>query len=1329
MSTPGTFLNTCEHGTDIDWARQPGYPVALAPEFVQIGTGTDAFEVAVAVAIPEDRAPKAEDVRALWKARWNRRAAPVALVVAYKDTLGAWKASVCGTKDDPAVITNLDLGQVDRICCATLAAPDPASADRTFHRLLVGQKDALVAGLTNSGLFASHELRHGVPNRPDFTAARTAAQPLLTARGADLIRGLGFSMTPHGSMATILSADGANRAVAVLLDEHEVFDRASDRFGATSPVAQGMAIATAQNLPWLLITKGTQIRLYPTNPDLGVGRKGQAETYTEIDLALLAEADAAYLTLLFSAAALAEDGSAHEILAASADHAAALGARLRTRVYHDVVPELAVAVANEMGAETDEDLAEAYHRTLTILFRLLFVAYAEDRGLLPYQRNPRYTRKALKTLAREFADDPDAEFDPDATDRWEDLLAVWKAVDDGNKEWGVPAYNGGLFAADENHLTGQAIAQMTLTNAQIGPALRDLLIDKGDDGTLGPVDFRSLSVREFGTIYEGLLESSLSVAPTDLVIDPDTDAYLPAAPGQEPAVSEGDIYFHNASGARKATGSYFTKKFAVEHLLESALEPALTAHLAKVEQHRAAGDQAKAAETFFDFRIADLAMGSGHFLVAAIDRIERRLSAYLVEHPLPAVNDEIARLAMAATDALGPNMADIEIETSALLRRQIARRCIYGLDLNLMAVELARLGIWIHTFVPGLPMSALDHGLVVGSSLSGIGTVDEVLDVLEPDRNPDQPSLFSEQFTSELGAARDRLLRVARTAEATKAEVRAASKAHRQALDEAADAKALMDAAVAVRLGIADLPASVDLALNTGRRADVQQQMEDLQVTHLPYRFPEVFLRENPGFDVLIGNPPWEKVRHEPTQFWVIRDPGLRALKGTKRDQRIAWLRANRPQDAEEERQEMARREVLKGLLAVSYKWQKSQHYDFAKVFAERNMTLLRSSGSLGVVLPQALLVLGGWSPIRSRMIRDHHMRTYPLRNKTEWLFDSVHQQLTICLVTLTPGRGVTVHAAADSLTRFRDEQGKPGLDLTVEALTDLSEELNVPWFEQPGDPDIFLQMAAHPHLGTATGWVTGFADSTRWDFSGSGKHKTYATEQDTPGAWRVTMTRHVDAYAMTDDPEGKRIARPTALAALGAGVELRNGQPIVNAAHPPLIYRFPTNNDNSRTLIATALPDSGWLFSKGYAHGVRMPEDTPLRDILALLGYLNSVPADWWARRFVDRHLGKRIIEGMPLPDWSETERDAVAHLVTGLLRGHGYTTIAGGRALPDVPASADPIADRAAIDAAAMRGFRLTPAQVETMCADFEVKDDALPTRQRELIRAHLSAQEALV
>ena len=173
-------------------------------------------------------------------------------------------------------------------------------------------------------------------------------------------------------------------------------------------------------------------------------------------------------------------------------------------------------------------------------------------------------------------DDLDAGFSVTSTSMWTDLTQVWDVIDTGDLEgMGVPAYNGGLFTRDaDKNPSGAATYGLRLTNDQVGPVLRGLLIDETADGVPGMVDFRSLSVREFGTIYEGLLASGLGIAETDLTID-SNDTFVPAGKGHPIAVTAGSVYFHSRSGSRKATGSYFTKPFAVEHLLDTALEPAL----------------------------------------------------------------------------------------------------------------------------------------------------------------------------------------------------------------------------------------------------------------------------------------------------------------------------------------------------------------------------------------------------------------------------------------------------------------------------------------------------------------------------------------------------------------------------------------------------------------------------------------------------------------------------------------------------------------------------------------------------------------------------------
>ena len=648
------------------------------------------------------------------------------LVVQYP-ARGETKVSLCGPAgEQPAVYHDVEVSQAERLAGVALGEPNRHAATR-FLLAALPELDSRMPGLRNVGLLATQELRVGVPQMAEWPDATGRARPLLGLRGQGLVKGLGFGVEMLSTGTSILTVDGRNRAVAVFCDDDEPFDAPARRFAGASPVSRGLADADRLGADWVVLTRAAEIRLYAARPDTGVGRKGRAETFVEANLSLLPAEFAGYLHVLFSADALSAGGLIEGILERSADFAADLAVRLRERVYFKTVPALASALARRLGHEaTPSHLDDAYEQVMVILFRLLFVAYAEDKDLLPYRTNSHYADHSLKLRARRLTEDRRAgraDYDESATDLWDDVRQLWRAVDTGNSGWGVPAYDGGLFSHEPDvSPSGAALATLQLTDAEFAPALSALLVDEGDEG-YGPVDFRLLSVREFGTIYEGLLESTLAVAQDDLAVRKvkGQEQYVPAKANDPVEVPAGAAYLHNRSGVRKATGSYFTKPFAVEHLLEHALRPALDDHVARLDALAATGDDASLAEAFFDFRCADIAI-EGHFLVAALDRIEARLSAWLAQHPVPGVSAELDRLRDTALAALGDRGVGVEIESGSLLRRQVARHCIYGVDRNRVAVELARLSIWVHTFVPGLPLSLLDHNLICGNSLTGIGT-------------------------------------------------------------------------------------------------------------------------------------------------------------------------------------------------------------------------------------------------------------------------------------------------------------------------------------------------------------------------------------------------------------------------------------------------------------------------------------------------------------------------------------------------------------------------------------------------------------------------------
>ncbi len=1057
----------------VRWAAPEGFPGTLRQAGLFAQDAPSGLEV---VLVETRRGPNAAVMRLAWSKRRAGRASPVLLLAFYPTPDGS-RISLCGPSgEQPVVRHDLEVSQVERLVAVALAEPNHHAATR-FLLAALAELDSPVPGLRNVGLLATHELVTGVREMAEWAGAVRRSSPLLGDRGRRLVERLGYSIEPLGINTSMLTIGGRNRAIAVFCDEDEPFDAPAQRFQGASPVSRGLAVADQQNVDWVILTRASEIRIYAARADTGVGRKGRSETFVELNLSLLPGNQAGYLDLLFSADALVHGGTLEKILSNSERFASELAARLRERIYFDTVPALAKAVAGRLGRDpVDEDLDDAYEQVMLILFRLLFVAYAEDKDLLPYTTNNHYHHHSLKQIARRLLEDRQQGhdlYDERATAFWDDICNLWDTVHKGNVTWGVPAYNGGLFSDDpEVSQAGADLSRLSLTDAEFAPVLGQLLIDETAEGE-GPVDFRALSVREFGTIYEGLLESRLAVAQDDLTVrklrGKDQYVYVPAVDDDPVEIEVGGVYLHNRLGVRKATGSYFTKPFAVRHLLDHALERAIEDHIGRLNQLWEDGESVGLAEAFFDFRCADIAMGSGHFLVAALDRIEARLSAWLALHPVPAVTDELTRLRDTALRSLGELGVGVDVESSSLIRRQVARHCVYGVDRNRIAVELARLAIWVHTFVPGLPLSFLDHNLVCGDSLTGIGTLDEVVAEFEPDADPAAPSLLRLLLEDLLERSESALLRLARTSDATKREIDQARAAHLEARAAVAGARALFDVVAAHRAGACRLPENFDETtfIRLSGYEGVVNQIEILKPVHFPAAFPEVFLRQRPGFDCVLGNPPWEKVKVEKQQWWGRHKPGIRALSVGKMNAVIDALRRSRPDLNDAYRRDMDEAKQMAALTRRTFALGAGDT-DLYQAFGWRFWHLTADGGTIGVVLPRQALAAPGYQKWRISILTDGAFADVTqLVNNGKWVFEDVHQQYTIVLCAIRKGPTFAGRVAMRGpySSRWAYGHGSIATGIEVEEFLSWSENAAFPLLPSEAALTTFRKLRSHPRL------------------------------------------------------------------------------------------------------------------------------------------------------------------------------------------------------------------------------------------------------------------------
>jgi len=386
-------------------------------------------------------------------------------------------------------------------------------------------------------------------------------------------------------------------------------------------------------------------------------------------------------------------------------------------------------------------------------------------------------------------------------------------IDQGSRDLNVPLYNGGLFLTnpDPDDHSPEAENARFLLRHKIPDRYLALGLDRlardidEKRQSLVFIDYKSMGVRQLGSIYEGLLEFKIRVAPEKMAVvhGKKTEEVIPyrqavkekrkvltkgrGRNAEERVYRPGEVYLENDRRERKATGSYYTPDHIVKYIVEHTVGPVLEENFEKLrskfreaqqayrkalqraEAFRKQGmkpdDPAKVANTYrylvdelFDLRVLDPAMGSGHFLVEAVDficdRILGQRDGFLQAfpwNPVTAFLDETRRAILTEMERQGISIDAARLTDINLLKRHVLKRCIYGVDLNPMAVELAKVSLWLDCFTLGAPLSFLDHHLKCGNSLIGT-TVQEVEAELAAQKKGHVADLFGGPFQGLLSA-------------------------------------------------------------------------------------------------------------------------------------------------------------------------------------------------------------------------------------------------------------------------------------------------------------------------------------------------------------------------------------------------------------------------------------------------------------------------------------------------------------------------------------------------------------------------------------------------
>lgn len=587
-------------------------------------------------------------------------------------------------------------------------------------------------------------------------------------------------------------------------------------------------------LEWGILTNGRYWRLYHKHS------AHKLDSYYEVDLPALLQSSGVnaflYFYVFFRRAAFDQHAlSVSAILQESIEYAQGIDSALKEQVYKAlrlVAQGFLTYPPNKLTTDTADTLQDIYDNSLILLYRLLFILYAEARDLLALRESDLYREHySLFEIKHRVAESLDAghTLRSNSAKLYHDLKQLFEYINTGDQPLKIATFNGGLFDPEKHPF----LEKYRISDEQLQLAIDMLARVKGDF-----IDYRDLSVRNLGTTYEGLLEYHL-----------------------EP-LAERDgwsIDLVNEKGERRATGSYYTPDYIVKYITEQTLEPLLQQAVTQ-----AANDKAK-VDAVLGIKVLDPSMGSAHFLVEATEYIAR----FLVE--LNAQTEVASREA-----------------NLSYWKRRVVQSCIYGVDLNPLAVELAKLSLWLSTVAKDRPLSFLDHHLRTGNAVIGTRLTNLTL---APGGNgngrksketpKEQLSLFDDEaFRQHISSAVDLMWLVEYSPAQTIEQVKEQEQLYTQMREKLVGKYgALADLHTAVYYGVAVDPTLwkplMDFA--TGRTltapAQFKQWLQDAATLarepkrrffHWELEFPEVFFDkhgqpklEQAGFDAVIGNPPW----------------------------------------------------------------------------------------------------------------------------------------------------------------------------------------------------------------------------------------------------------------------------------------------------------------------------------------------------------------------------------------------------------------------------------------------------------------------------------------
>ncbi|AJY73041.1 class I SAM-dependent DNA methyltransferase [Borreliella afzelii] len=891
---------------------------------------------------------------------------------------------------------------------------------------------------------------------------------------------------------------------------------------------------------------------------------------------------------------------------------------------------------------TQHILASILEESIIFILRIFFIAYIEDNEIFKkiLEENKLY-RSSISF--RYFF------YDENTKNKlgYKKIITIFNLLDKGSDAIKFPIFNGGLFAEDKvKYLNNESLLSISELEEIL---VKILFFEEKNIKDEKFVEYSKLDPKSFGELYETLLEYDLRIADTTVHRIVEDGVYLIRTEeelenkqvNKVATYYKGNIYLTSRSLDRKKSGAYYTPDDLTDFMVISSIEEQLK------------------TKSPLDIKIIDNSCGSGHFLISCLDYLTEKVWYELDK--FEDVKKELDKEYRAILKESEEYDVQDSISKELVLKRMLLKKCIYGVDINPISVEITMLSLWINTFIFGTPLSFIEHHIKVGNALLGY-TKDEFFDITKK-KFESGFSLFKERIKEITTILEDSYQKIKSINDTTKEDIEKSKKIYKE-YEESEDTDYLriifsliklysLSFDKSLKIEFSDITAVISLIeniLGNKTSSEDKEKIEKIRKVssyykffHYGIEFPDI----EEGFDIVIGNPPWEKTKFNESEFFSKHIPNYRKLsiKDQNKIKQEILSKDTHPLKIEYNEE--------KNSISTINNIYKSDFKDFTsggdpnlfRYFIRFNLKLIKPGGNLTYLTPSAL-----WSESSSRLLRKHIFTNYKLnyiyqfQNQKRFkdvvsLFKFVIFQLSNTKFSTSIFKAKFMIQSSDNILKaitrdLKDNKDDPykGIELNIDQIKKLSpiqesiiefkdnEEFSLinKMFSQFGvfsEEYIDFQKGVDPSINNRKSLLKEYNDENFiFLYSGANIHqfnsRFFICDDAKERAKLLWIDKEDLKKILTKDNQCQT---------------------------ERVFYRDIARNTDVRTMISTLSPKNCYCVNSMYINYEKTP--ISIYKKLFIISIFNSLAFDFLIRRFVNIHVQKSYLYQCPMPQPEEKE------------------------------------------------------------------------------------------